>query len=293
MFGYVRPDSKNLRLRDHECYRALYCGLCRSMGRCTGQCSRLSLSYDFTFLAALRASLSGEEPKLATIHCGMKCGRKKQAFRSPSLDFCAYAAAILGHYKILDDKADERGLRRLRAAFLGGLFRRSYRRAKRRYPELDLCVKEHMEALAAIEREGTPSIDRPAERFGLLLGDLAAFGLADPASRLARAIGQAVGRWIYLVDAADDYDEDKKRGRYNPFLAAGVEWNDEEKATLSEALAATLIPAENALALVDSYPAPEFREILQNLLFGGLPATADRVLNRKSPKRSRNEQIPL
>ena len=67
MFGYVRPHNPELRMRDYECYRAYYCGLCRAMGKCTGQCSRLTLSYDFVFLAAVRCYLADEEPEIKKI----------------------------------------------------------------------------------------------------------------------------------------------------------------------------------------------------------------------------------
>ena len=57
MFGYVRPYVPDLRVREHELYRAVYCGLCRSMGKHTGCASSFTLSYDFVFLAAVRMVL--------------------------------------------------------------------------------------------------------------------------------------------------------------------------------------------------------------------------------------------
>ena len=57
MFGYVRARRADLLVRQDALYRGIYCGLCREMGRCTGQCSRLTLSYDMVFLYLIRASL--------------------------------------------------------------------------------------------------------------------------------------------------------------------------------------------------------------------------------------------
>ena len=53
MFGYVQPAYAELRVREHELYKAYYCGLCRAMGRTTGQLSRFSLNYDLVFLAMM------------------------------------------------------------------------------------------------------------------------------------------------------------------------------------------------------------------------------------------------
>ena len=60
MYGYVRTHAPELKVRQQEYYRAVYCGLCRTMGKCTGQCSRMTLSYDFTFFALVRMALTGE-----------------------------------------------------------------------------------------------------------------------------------------------------------------------------------------------------------------------------------------
>ena len=54
MYGYIRTFDPELKVREQEYYRAVYCGLCRTMGKCTGQCSRMTLSYDFTLFALVR-----------------------------------------------------------------------------------------------------------------------------------------------------------------------------------------------------------------------------------------------
>ena len=114
MLGYIRTDAPELRLRDSECYRAIYCGLCRQMGKCTGQCSRLSLSYDFAFLAAFRMSLTNESMELQKNRCLVHPLKKRNmAINSPSLAFCADASAILTYHKCRDDVDDEKGLRKL------------------------------------------------------------------------------------------------------------------------------------------------------------------------------------
>lgn len=109
MLGYIRTDAPELRLRDSECYRAIYCGLCREMGKCTGQCSRLSLSYDFAFLAAFRMSLTNEKLDLQKKRCAVHPLKKRSmAIDSPSLAYCADASAILTYHKCRDDVDDEK-----------------------------------------------------------------------------------------------------------------------------------------------------------------------------------------
>ena len=61
MFGYIKPLRADLRIREFDTYQAIYCGLCRSLGRLYGPFARVTLSYDFTFLAVLGLSLNKED----------------------------------------------------------------------------------------------------------------------------------------------------------------------------------------------------------------------------------------
>ena len=59
MFGYVRPLRDELKCRDFDLYRAVYCGLCAAMRRRYGWLAPMFLNYDFTFLALLLSLAAG------------------------------------------------------------------------------------------------------------------------------------------------------------------------------------------------------------------------------------------
>lgn len=290
MFGYVKTDASELRLRDYECYRAYYCGLCKTMGSCTGQCSRLTLSYDFVFLAAVRCSLAGEEPDVKKFRCLLHpVRRRKRVKKSPQLSYCADASALLAAAKIADDLADERGFRRLRAFFRRLFFCGAARRAKRRHPSLYQKITADLARLSEMERDETiVSADAPAEVFGSLLAAVFCEGLSGSQARIAAEIGDAIGRWIYLADAADDLSDDAKKDRYNPLLRLfGKEPTDEDFATVRAGLYATLARAQRAFELIDSFPCPELREILSNILYLGLPKMTEKLT--RAPQNSQKE----
>lgn len=284
MLGYIRTDAPELRLRDSECYRAIYCGLCRQMGKCTGQCSRLSLSYDFAFLAAFRMSLTGEVLSLEKKRCPVHPLKKRNmAISSPSLAFCADASAILTYHKCRDDVSDEKGWKKLRARLSSGLFSSAYRRAKRRYPTLDEKVCSLLQQLSQYEKDSSlpPSADAPAAIFGDLMAAVCSEGLAGSEARIAATFGRAIGKWIYLVDAADDYRRDLATGAFNPFVRLfGEEMTEENANSVALSLRRYLTDAEGAFLLVDSFPTPEVREILCNILYLGLPQVAERILKQ-------------
>ena len=284
MLGYIRTDAPELRLRDGECYRAIYCGLCRQMGKCTGQCSRLSLSYDFAFLAAFRMSLTNETITLEKKRCLVHPLKKRNTvLNSPALAYCADASAILTYHKCRDDVDDEKGLKKLRAHLASGFFSPAYRRAKRRYPELDATVRSLLQELRQYEKDATtpPSADAPAAIFANLMGAVCAEGLTGTEARIATSFGRAIGHWIYLVDAADDYRRDLADGSFNPFVRLfGDGMTKEDAESIATSLKRYLADAENAFLLIDNFPAPEVREILCNILYLGLPKVADRILQQ-------------
>ncbi len=291
MLGYVRAHAPELRVREHECYRALYCGLCKSMGKCTGQCSRMTLSYDFVFLAAVRIALNKETLTVKRERCIAHWIHPRKVVKSsPALSYCADASALLTYQKLLDDLADEKGGKRLRAMLARPFLHGAYRKARRRHPELDQKIALHLSHLHEYEStpQSFPSADRPASYFGDLMQDVFAEGLSDTDARLAGTVGRAVGRWIYLLDAADDFEEDCKKGRFNPYRAVfGDTLSQEERETIRLSLIAHLGEAEKAFLLIECDENPDVYEILANVLYLGLPNTAKSILNPKEKKKSK------
>ena len=109
--------------------------------------------------------------------------------------------------------------------------------------------------------------------------DVCSEGLEGANARLAAEIGQTLGRWIYLVDAADDLADDRKKNRFNPYTRLlGNPPSEADAETLRVALKAILCETERAYQLMGDPPCPELGEILSNILYLGLPMAAERVL---------------
>lgn len=291
MFGYVRIRKSELRIREYEYYRAAYCGLCRQMGKCTGQCSRLTLSYDVAFLVHVRMLLCGTVPVFKRRRCLVHPLKKRPMMEeNDQLSYCADVSALLGYEKCRDDVADEGfggSLKaRLRCLFLSN----AYRRARNRLPELAEALRGHLAALSRLERERPASVDAPAAIFGALVADMTAYGLSGPQERVARTIGDKVGRFIYIIDAIDDLEKDAKRGNFNPVLALfGEKPTNEERESIRVALIACLSDLEAALDLIEEHPRQEIKAVVENILYFGMPDTVRRVLCGKA---DREEDIP-
>ena len=291
MYGYVRPHHPELKVREQEYYRAVYCGLCRTMGKCTGQCSRMTLSYDMTYFALVRMALTGNHPTVKSRRCPVHPFRKRpMAEPNEDLAFCACMSAILAHHKVRDDLRDERGLKRTAATAVSP-FASSFRRRalKRGYAEADAAVARAMRDLWELEAKRPPSVDEPADLFGELMALLLSHGLTGNQDKLAHKIGFHIGRWVYVLDAADDFAVDLKEGRYNPLaclyaplLTADPDVKELPAAKRQEikiALLNELVELECAFDLLDAAEHPDTEGILRNILYHGLPKEAERVLS--------------
>lgn len=294
MFGYVRVHHPELKVKEYEFYRGTYCGLCRAMGKCTGQCSRMTLSYDFAFLALLRIALKNEEVSFEQKRCLVHPLKKRSSMkRNPALDYCAGAAAILNYHKLKDDLEDEKGFKRLRAILAYPAIAHARKKALRMELEpLDRAIKEGLDRLAELEKQREASVDAPADRFGEILGEIVSYDLGDPEARIARTLGQSVGKWIYAADALDDWREDAERKRYNPFLILyGKDAPTAEEAEgIRAALKNELYAAEAAMDLMDTEN-PTVRAIIENVLYLGLPHKAEQIKPEQDPKdKKRNDR---
>ena len=289
MFGYVRPADGHLTAEDKSRFQTAYCGLCRSLGRRYGLAARMILNYDLAFLAMLLS----REPECLTAHCrcpahpirGCDALEGQDAF-----DTAADLSVILTWWQLKDGVADHGFFRGLpyRAALL--LLRRAYRKARARRPGFDACTQAHLEELARLEAEQCPSIDRAADAFAALLAG-ASEEEADPVRRrVLRQLLYHLGRWVYLVDAADDLKKDVKSGSYNPlvyrFHAESGTLTADDKA----ALAATLDSSVRAMAAAfELWDFGVWTPVLQSTFYGGLFQVGKAVLDGSFHRPSRKK----
>ena len=291
MFGYVKVNSSELKVKEYEFYKGTYCGLCRAMGRCTGQCSRMTLNYDFVFLSLVRMAIEGEAVEFERKRCLAHPLKKRNSMKSnPQLELSAGAAALLSYHKLRDDLADERGAKKLRARLLMPFASHSRKKAmKRGLSELDEKIESGLSRLSETEKSEVPSVDLPATVFGEILGDIMSYRLDGSEGRIAYELGKHVGRWIYIADALDDADEDMEKERYNPFLLlyGGRAPEGAELESIGIALKNELYSVESATDLIDTVGARNeaIMNIIRNVIYIGMPATVEKIIAGKDKEK--------
>lgn len=323
MLGYVKIDKGELKVREYEVYTGYYCGVCKSIGRRYGQLPRMVLSYDAAFLAILLASLSDESDTPVQEHCiAHPVIKKKTVIRNRAIDYAGDVMLILAWYKLADDAADE-GKVYAKPVML--MMKRIFRRLNSLYPELCSSVKCHLSALSALEREKCASIDMAAEAFSKIMEDIFTEGLqavygseppqqtspgadrsdpgisgasgmqnrpcgfaspgSDTRELLARA-GYHLGKWVYMIDAVDDIEENIESGAYNPLLFrfkfdAVNETADEFRARIEPDLRFNLYHYLAMLSrCTDSLDIRKNAGIIENVIYFGLNRKTEEIIMR-------------
>ena len=274
MFGYVRPNRDELKVRELRDYEALYCGLCHALGKRHGFFARMFLNYVFTFLAMLLEP-EAERPTLEKRRCPARlwCAKKLCA-ASGGLETAADAGTILAYWKLQDTLRDDSFWERLAAGGLLLLLRPAYRKAAALRPEYAQTVQNCLEELHILEDAQSTSLDRTADAFARILQAAAPPSGDEPRDRALEQLLYHLGRWIYLVDAWDDLDEDRRRGNYNPIAARFSGDMEANRAYLRTTLGHSLNLARSAWALLE--PGAWGAQV-DNVLYLGLPLVEELV----------------
>ena len=278
MFGFVRPLRGELKVREWERFQSVYCGLCHTIRRHYGIMQTALLSYDCTYLALVLDALEESGGTACRKRCMMHPLRRKTcACESAGLVRAAAVSVILQWHKLGDTVSDERGIKRFAARFLRLFLRRGYRKAAGELPDFDRRTGQLLTELNDLERQKTPSLDRPADAFAnILRAAVADFGKD---SRILEEMFYHTGRWIYLVDACDDIQDDFVSDSYNPVI---LRWQLTQPALLppvkdamNHTLLQSLAASYHAYILLQPY---RDAGIIENILCQGLPEVTRQVL---------------
>lgn len=261
MFGYMAVSMPALPKEDQARYRAHYCGLCRTLQREFGQKERLTLSNDITFLSILLSSLYEPREEIARARCPLHPLKKQEYISNAALSYAAGMNILLTYHKLKDNQADDHSM------FSGagaGLLKKAFRRVEKAYPEKCERIAECLRQISELEKQDSRDVDALCNLSGQMLGEVFAWQ-DDIWTPMLRTMGEGLGRFIYFMDAYEDYEEDEKKRRFNPLRQLHLQEDYEElcldtmKMLVAEAVDAfEMLPLEKDLS------------ILRNVMYTGI-----------------------
>jgi len=279
LLGYIKSYKPDLKVKDYEIYKGIYCSLCKRLGKSYSPIAQLLLNYDYTFLLLLKLSISSSCPSFKIKRCHynplVKC--KTCSGKNNDLDFCSDTAVIMSYYKVKDNIVDSRIIKKIAMCFSFPFIALMHWKAKRRLPEVEKIVCQAMKEQRAIEMNKECGIDIAADPTAKALSSIFIAGENDEQRiTILRRLGYLIGRWIYIIDAVDDLNDDLKNNNFNPFYIT-EKYNEEFCEYARQLLNTTAGEAALAFELLDIY---RFKPILENIIYDGLANETERVLKK-------------
>ncbi len=287
MFGYVTVHKPELKVKEFEIYNAIYCSLCRKMGKIYGPLSKLCLNYDLAFLALLQSSLQegcdGFEQKMCRANPLKKCTycKNDDGFES----FPAAVCVALTHMKICDNVKDSKFFQSLIFRFLR-LFSAGWcKKAYKNYPFLKEILEEFENGQAKSEATKNCSLDLACEPTAKALSRIFATVSPDEKHKFVlERMGYCIGKWIYLCDVADDIEKDIKKGNFNPLIAE-LDGNPNPKKYAEQ----RLVPLMNVCFVEcgtysELLPVKKYKPILDNIIYDGLKNRQAKIFKEEKTK---------
>ena len=214
MFGYERINKMDLTFREFDYYKGYYCGLCKYLKENHGEVSRLSLNYDITFLIVILTALYKLDSDITYERCIANPLKKKMRIVNEITEYAASMNILLSYYKLEDNLYDDNGIKDKLAY---ELYKGKLKKAYEKYPQKAEYIKQQLGNLRELEKQESKSIDKVSNIFGNLMGEIFVYK-KDEYEQNLRNIGFNLGKYIYILDAYEDLEEDNKKGRYNPFI---------------------------------------------------------------------------
>lgn len=261
MFGYVVINQPELKMKDYDTYRAYYCGVCHSLKERYGKKGQLTLSYDMTFLSILLNGLYESEIQDECHRCVMHPAGKHRMLFNEISDYAADMGILLSYFNLKDDWKDDRNVK---SYALYKSIKKGERRVEKFYPRQAKAVRSYIHKLTECEQNVTRSIDAAAGLTGAMFAEIFVYH-EDEWSEELRQMGFFLGKFIYLMDAYEDIDDDIRTGSYNPWkLYIGQpDFEEQVKQIL------TMMMSECAKAF-ERLPIVKDVEILRNIIFAGV-----------------------
>ncbi|MDR2457880.1 MAG: DUF5685 family protein [Clostridiales Family XIII bacterium] len=284
MFGTVMPLKADLKIKEFEIYRAYYCGICHSIKNRYGNIRRLTLSFDSVFLAIFLESIFEEDEKFEKFRClTHPIMKKTKIIESPALNYAADTLLILSYYNLIDDSIDDKN-------FIKGLFAKIIKSKKlfEKYKNKILIIEKQLQTLSDLEKKNSADIDEVSVPFAKILEEIFNYNHDEeenPNSFALKQVGYNLGKWIYTVDAIEDYEKDKKKNKYNPILSNmlldGVIEKDELKNYLMEKDFVLKSYIKNIADIIPLLNIRRNKNIIENIVLEGLLNVTENTINKR------------
>ncbi len=274
MFGYVTINKPELKIKEYQAYKGVYCTLCKEMGKEYGLLSRFLLSYDGAFYVMYKLGLSQDKINVSNSRCSFNPCKKcmKITCESNVYKLACAITVILAYFKLVDNLHDSKIFKKLILYSLYPYFSLLCKKAKKKYPYIYEVVSKGMSEQFEMEKDEKISLDKSAHPTAKILGELFSYGETEENKELTEKFGYQLGRVVYYLDAFDDYENDIKTNSFNPFKNSNNLIDDATRSVNMSVGVLTDILKEQKINC--------FTEIIENIIYDGLNLQLERIIEK-------------
>lgn len=274
MFGYVTVFKPELKIKEYEAYKGVYCTLCKEMSKEYGLFSRFLLSYDGAFYVMYKMGISKECISAEKSHCSFNPCKKcmKITCNNNVYKLASTITVILAYFKLIDNLHDSNFFKKLLLYIIYPYFAFLKNKALKKYPDIFDTIKNSIYEQFENEKDSNAPIDKYADSSAKMLAWLFSYGESKENFELSHNFGYHLGRVVYFLDAFDDYKTDIKENSFNPFIKSDNFLNDAVEAiNLSNGFLAESLSKHNF---------SNFKEIIENVILEGIKFQTERIVNK-------------
>ena len=268
-------------VKDYELYKSVYCGLCKQLGKEYGILARMTLSYDCTCYALLAMGLDGRHECVNKKRC--TCNPLKSCLYctdgSKQLSLASAITVVTVYYKLVDDIKDSSFIKSIPSRLLKPIANIWRKKSLKKHSQVDTIVKELNDSQCEAERSNKPDIDQCAEPTAVMMKKLMLLLAQNEAEReIFGEFGYYLGKWVYLIDAGDDYDKDIRKENFNPFIYQLKDKNITQQQRSEYINGVLNLVVSKLLSAYNLMEIKSFKAITDNLLNMGLGQMQKKIL---------------
>lgn len=270
MTGYLNPHLKNASKEAKKEYRTFYCSLCHVLKHNFGISGICNLSYELTFFLILLYSLNEEKEDTFNGCCSVTpfLNVKYLDYFSDEFVLASEISILINKYEADDDVIDGNKIfSRIKASILS---KKVLSIEKKSFIN---DISNALRIFYSCEKSKEVSFNQVLNAAGDIVESFIK-PLTDALSVnntiIFNDISNSIGKWIYLIDALDDYDKDLANGEFNPF-------------TLDDSIKPNIILKELEQAIrisISKLSVKHYKDLIKHIVDYAIPKSRNNVLSK-------------
>lgn len=276
MIGYMKPQKGKFSKAERDVYQSIYCGLCRHLKYEYGVTGTFVISYEIVDLLLLIEAIIPQESKSQKMSCSLTpfIWKDMRGINERIYSEAARVSVIVAGLEIQDNIFDDN---RVRDKILYTVTKAKINKAHENSESSAILLEKEYDRYMTLEKKcfreksGFENIVNQCGCITKMIGAILTNDINIDTRGIVLSLMNIWGKWIFLMDAIEDYDSDVVHERFNP-------WKLSDAPTDRERYLMNL--EDEANLLLEVLPLIRYESILHSLYRNQLPERRAKLFQR-------------